>query len=410
MNSINNLRTFHFWNLPSFVRFSFKENVRNDIFNKILKSTKTIKRLTNLIQKETNKKIAYETIRDYKNGKYFIPLWFLEKIIELFFDKESHPKIEKEIIAFRGPNGGVVNNPDFPWKEDERIIRIVFRLIGDGHAGGCISGGRVPNYANNCKELIEQFIGDLNFFGKVKTRKYEFIHGEKCKSIEFPKVIGHIIKHLYNIDFRGKYARLSNEIYSLPKNIITEGIKVFGDDEGSMQGTEIHFYSANKELLQDFIRLFNMKLPEFKTITNVRLNLIKKENIKTHYIAILAKDLEKYFDLIGFHHPTKQRKLVHQLNCQKKIKNNRGSYKTKEMILKSLIKGEKTSYKISEDVLINHRTVNKHINGYSNKGEIYKGLKEMGLVKSTNKDSNGALWRVTKKGKTYKFTANSLMK
>ncbi|MEK6932619.1 MAG: hypothetical protein AABW56_02380 [Nanoarchaeota archaeon] len=392
----NNLREFHLWDLPNYIRINLEEKNRKGLFNHVLKQTKTIRNLTKLIQKETNKKISFETVRSYIIGNYYIPLWFLNKIINLFYDRDFYSKIERKIIAFRGPRGDIIYNPNFPWKEDVRIIRIVIRLIGDGHAGGGISIGRVPVYSNSCKELTEQFINDLNFFGKVKFRKYTLNEGKRCSSIEFPKVIGHILKHLYKIDFRGKYARLSNKIYSLPRNIVIEAIKVYGDDEGSMKGTEIHFYSENKELLQDFINLFKLKLPEFTRITNVRVSAIKEKKFTTYYFAILAKDLKKYFNLIGFNHPMKQRKLIHQINCQNKIKNSRYNGITKGMILKSLINNPKTSYEISEEVLINHRTVNKHINGYSDKGRYFKGLRELGLVKSISKSSEGILWGLTK--------------
>lgn len=392
----NNLREFHLWDLPNYIRINLEEKNRKGLFNHVLKQTKTIRNLTKLIQKETNKKISFETVRSYIIGNYYIPLWFLNKIINLFYDRDFYSKIERKIIAFRGPRGDIIYNPNFPWKEDVRIIRIVIRLIGDGHEGGGISIGRVPVYSNSCKELTEQFINDLNFFGKVKFRKYTLNEGKRCSSIEFPKVIGHILKHLYKIDFRGKYARLSNKIYSLPRNIVIEAIKVYGDDEGSMKGTEIHFYSENKELLQDFINLFKLKLPEFTRITNVRVSAIKEKKFTTYYFAILAKDLKKYFNLIGFNHPMKQRKLIHQINCQNKIKNSRYNGITKGMILKSLINNPKTSYEISEEVLINHRTVNKHINGYSDKGRYFKGLRELGLVKSISKSSEGILWGLTK--------------
>ncbi|MFH1332369.1 MAG: hypothetical protein ABIH63_03755 [archaeon] len=412
MNSIkineNTLRKFHIWDLPPFVRVSLREDIRNGLFNNILKHAKTAKELSKLIQKETNIKISYDTIRYYKTGKYTIPVWFLNGVNKLFFDRDYYLKIEKEVVAFRGPRGDIIYNPKFPWKEDERIVRIIFRLIGDGHAGGAVSKGRVPMYSNTCKELINQFISDLNFFGKVKVRKYQRDYGKMCMCIEFPKVIGHIVKHFYNINFMGKYARLSTEVYLLPKYLAIEGIKVFGDDEGSMKGTEIHFYSANKDLLQDFVELFNMKLPEFTTISNVRISVIKNDK-KYYYIAIRANDLKKYYTLIGFYHLLKQRKLIHQIKCKTKIKNNRWNYKTKELILKSLINKPKTSYQISEDVLVNHRTVNKHINGYSDKRRNFKGLRDLCLVKPIN-SSEGILWKITEKGKTYKFYSNSLQR
>ncbi len=404
----NNLREFHVWDLPKFIRVNFKENIRRDLFNEILKSTKTIKELTKLIRKRTNKHISCDTISRYNLGKTYIPLWFLNEIIDLFFDEDFYFKIEKKIIAFRGPRGDAIFNPKFPWKEDERIIRVVIRLIGDGHAGGQVCKGRVPVYSNSCKELTIQFISDLCFFGEVKTRRYIKKSGKNCVSIEFPKVLGYVLKHFYNIDFRGKYARLSNQIYSLPKSLVIEAIKVFCDDEGSMKGTEIHFYSANKELLQDFVKLFKVKLPEFKTATNVRICVIKDNKFISYYFAILAEDLEKYNKLIGFYHPMKQRKLIHQLNCRNKIKNNRYNYNTKILILESLMKSPKISYEIAEEVLINHRTVNKHINGYSDKDRYFKGLKELGLVRNISKLSNSILWKITNKGKTYKFQYNSL--
>ena len=392
----NNLREFHVWDLPEYIRIYLNDNDRKNLFCHILKQTKTIRNLTKLIQTKTSKKISFETVRCYITGAYYIPLWFLNKIIDLFFNDSFYFKLEKEITAFRGPRGDAIHNPNFPWREDKRVIRIVIRLIGDGHGGGEISKGRVPVYSNSCKELTKQFIYDLNFFGKVKVRRYTLDEGKRCSSIEFPKALGHILKHLYKIDFRGKYARLSDKIYSLPKDIVIEAIKVYGDDEGSMKGTEIHFYSENKNLLQDFIKLFRLKLPEFTAITNVRISSIKQGKFITYYFAVLANDLVKYFKLIGFNHPIKQRKLMHQINCQNKIKKSRYNGITKNMILESLINHPKTSYKIAEKVLINHRTVNKHINGYSDKGRYFKELKEIGLVRPFSKSSNGILWGLTK--------------
>ncbi len=407
-------KEIHVWNLPPFIRVSFNKDTRERLFKEILKKTKTIKNLAKLIQKKTNKKIHKEVLRTYKIGNYFTPLWFLNNIIELFFNKKYYFKLEKEIIAFRGPNGDAVYSPNFPWKEDERIIRIVFRLIGDGHGGGDVSKGRVPMYCNSCDELIHQFIDDLTFFGKVKTRIYKRKTKNMVKIIEFPKVIGHVLRYFYNINFMGHKVRLSGQIYSLPKKLATEGIKVFGDDEGSAKGTQINFYSANKDLLKDITKLFRKKLPEFNTITNVRLSGIKKTKsgkpAKTYYIAILSKDLEKYYNLIGFYHPIKQRKLLHQISCRDKIKNNRGDYKTKELILKSLLNGPKTSYQLSEKILVNHRTTNKHIKGYSDRGKKFKGLEELGLVECIGNSTEGILWKITEKGKTYKFFNSSLKK
>ncbi len=113
-----------------------------------------------------------------KKTRRFLPLSQFIKISQLLNDEDG---LEKNIVAIRGPGNGRVIKTKFPWKEDERIIRIVSHIIGDGYGSNFRTGG-LPYYRNTSKVLREQFKKDLKFFGNVPTNL-------NMDMLQFPKVI-----------------------------------------------------------------------------------------------------------------------------------------------------------------------------------------------------------------------------
>jgi len=400
----NKPRILHVWDLPEkLVRVKLKKEIREDLFKKLLKS-RTIKSLSKELKCKFSFKISQEPIRMYKTGDLFIPLWFLNRSLNLI--RYNKNILEKNVIEFRGLRGTSIKEPNFPWKEDERIIRTISHLIADGCGGSPVGKTGKPNYTNTNIELVKEFESDLSFFGavpyytssKIRTEK----HRKEIYRVTFPKIISYILSDTYSINFLSEKARLPSKIYKLSKPLIYQFIRAFGDDEGSVKGTQINFYSANKDLLNDIIKLIRERLNEIKTTTDIRINNIKKDGRICYYFAIKAQDLENYLKHISFTHPLKRRKLNHQLSCRKKDKNTGWNYRTKQLILNSLKEKDKISYEIAENTLINHRTVNKHINGYSDNGKYFKGLVELDLVKNISKSHKG-LFSITSKGKYFKF-------
>jgi DNA-binding HxlR family transcriptional regulator len=397
------IRIFHLTDLPKeIVRVLLPKKLTKFLINEASKIAGNRKSLTQLIRKRLGKTVQSETIRDYFNRNYFVPLWFLFEIVNLLKENKINidlGEIEKKVQAFRGPRGDAIYYPNFPWKEDERIIRILFHLMGDGHGGGDVCKGRVPVYSNTSRTLINELKRDLRFFGKVKIREYK--RRRKGKNLlidlEFPKVIGHVLKHLYNIEIIFPKTRIPKIIFQLDRNLIAHGIRAFIDDEGSVKSTEIHVYSANKPLLEGLKKLIKIKFPEFTAVTDVRLSSDKGS--KSYYFAFLAPDLTTYKELIGFSHPQKLEKLNLAINIQNRSWLKLKTGESKFLILNSLLRGPKTSYEISKEIMITQRTINKYLNGFKDKSKYYPGLIEEGLVKPIKKIKKGVLVSITEKGK-----------
>ena len=106
----------------------------------------------------------------------------------------SKGKLEENIIAIRGLGNSNIIKTKFPWKEDERMIRVLIHLIGDGYGGSEVGGNGLPFYRNYAPELLDEFQKDLNVFGEVPYNRRETL-------VQFPKVVTYILRHLYNIKF-----------------------------------------------------------------------------------------------------------------------------------------------------------------------------------------------------------------
>jgi len=268
--------------------------------------------------------------------------------------------------------------------------------MGDGHGGGVVSKGRVPAYFNTSDVLINEFKKDLQFFGKVNVREYKRIRKNNAvlTIIEFPKVIGHLIRYLYNVEIVFPKTRLSPSIFQLPKNLVSQGIRAFVDDEGSMKVSELRVYSANRKLLKDLVKLIRLKFPKkINKITPIRVS--SERGSKCYYFAFLASDLKNYNKLIGLSHPKKLSKLKLAIDIQTRNWSQRRWGETRSLILNSIIKSPKTSYDIAKEVQITQRTVNKYLNGFKDKGRFYPGLIEKGFTKPIKKVKEGVLFSIT---------------
>lgn len=106
-----------------------------------------------------------------------------------------------------------------------------------------------------------------------------------------------------------------------------------------------------------------------------------------------------YKGLIGFSHPQKLEKLNLAVNIQNRSWLKLKTGESKFLILNSLLRGPKTSYEISKEIMITQRTINKYLNGFKDKSKYYPGLIEEGLVKPIKKIKKGVLVSITEKGK-----------
>ncbi|PIP22382.1 MAG: hypothetical protein COX38_00910, partial [Candidatus Nealsonbacteria bacterium CG23_combo_of_CG06-09_8_20_14_all_39_25] len=201
------MRLFHLIDLPSDLIFIRLEDQIRGKFLETLKEVFGIYRKIGDLVNYTDTGI----VDSFRVKNRFIKLSTIIKLTNLLSKKGycefDINKIEKKVIAYRGIGTSlIIKNPKFPLKEDERIIRIFFHLLGDGYGGKY--GVAKPFYRNYAKELLDEFEEDLKVFGEVPHIKRETI-------VEIPSVIGYILGHIYKVNFESHKSFIPPVIFKL---------------------------------------------------------------------------------------------------------------------------------------------------------------------------------------------------
>ncbi|KXB03359.1 hypothetical protein AKJ48_03960 [candidate division MSBL1 archaeon SCGC-AAA261O19] len=184
-----------------------------------------------------------------------------------------------------------------PLIEDGRLARIFFHIAGDGYAGKF--GGSHPHYFNTNRAVVNEFVNDLSTFGIVNVR-----FQENRARVTFPKVIVHVLKHLYKTSFLSREIRIPQELSSVRRQVIAQGIKALADDEASVCRNRIRIHSSNKRFLEDIFDLMTQKFPslaEYVSINSTRNN--------EHYLTIRKNGMKLSSEIIGFTHTQKKKRL-----------------------------------------------------------------------------------------------------
>lgn len=363
ISSINNqkieLREFHINQFPvDKIYISLEENFHKKLFDRV--SQYKFKKFNEIF---FNNSLNWDTFKQWKHNRHFIPLCFIIKISKIF-PKFSIYKVEKHIIAYKGPSSSaIINKPNLPLKEDYRILKIVAHLIGDGSVGGGF-GSKLPDgkqhseYRNFAPELLDHFEEDLSVFGDVLATK-NYKHG----SLIIPNSIGYILGHIYKIKFDTFNSRIPEAFFDLPRELIAAFLRAFGDDEGHVCDSSIEYYSNNKELLNDILILINNTLPEIKT-SNIKVNTKAGKNIKYSFM-IYNGSQETYLNLIGFDHKQKREDLI--FNTSRKGQRNKNP---KGKILELLKSNILTAKQISRIMGIRHSSVLEHLSELKKLGKV----------------------------------------
>ena len=385
------MRKFHINQLPNdriFVLLNKK--FHKELFQKI-KNTFSFQRLNKLMEGELTRSTYKKWFYRLKGNKFnknprFIPLWFFTKISKIlpFFDIN---KIERNILAYKGPSAStIILKPRFPLNENERILRIIAHLIGDGHADGAFGtnlpkGKSSSHYANTNLDVIKSFRRDLKVFGNFKTNiKIDKVREHRIYKIGVPNLMGYILTHIYNINFNCLDSRIPKSLYKLGKRNLTNFIKAFADDEGHVFDSSIEFYSANLDLIKGLIRLIRLKFPEIK-ISSLKINDKVRNNIKYSF-SILASGLEFYAKSIGFDHKQKMKDLLFNIKRVKLDNRHNQRLDTKNRLLKELSRNNLTAKQLSRRYFLRHSYILKQLNE----------LKKEGKVEIINKDKFSNIW------------------
>jgi len=391
-------RVFHITDFPQRLSILLKKDFREKFIDLCIENTGGKRKLGEYlgIKKLHTINRWRKASCDRGNGwvtPQFMPLSRLLILQKLVSDEISIEDIEKNIEAIkaRGP-GNLIKNPNLPLVEDERIVRIIVHLIGDGFA----KSTNTQFYRNTDENLKKEFMEDLEVFGQVEAR-------EKDTFVFFPICITHILKKIYNVDFMSKSSRIPKFIFQAPESFISSAIRAFADDEGCVSDNGITLYSCNKPLLDDFKKLIKENFPTFTIVTEYSR---ERHNTVEHSFIINQKSLGDFNRLIGSSHSRKREDISFYLHKRKRNWNHRYRGKTKILILKSLLDSPKTTKKLAKELTVNLSMISNHINGYKKRGKRVAGLMEKGYINLVGKYKSERIWELTEEGRKFLIKNN----
>lgn len=388
------MRSIHLSDLPSNLVFIyFEDEFRKHFLEKAKRTFGTFEKLGEFVGYT-----ATGIMESFRVENRFTKLSTIIKLANFLY-KNGNPdfdmnKIEKKIIAYRGIGTSlIIKNPNFPLKENEKMIRILFHLLGDGY-GGKYGGGK-PFYRNYCQELLDEFEEDLRVFGRVP-----FIRRET--SVEIPSVIGYILKHIYKINFESHKSHIPQSFFTFRRELIAQGIKAFADDEANVDDCRIKIFSCNTKLLSGIKNLMfekfpGLSVPKAMSIIQSRNTRLQDKWYTGYHFSILSPGIKSYYDLIGFTHPAKSQALERIIERRSREWQRRNKNITKLLILRSIKNKHNTVKEISWEVGVTKNTVRSHFMGNKFSGVL--SLLKMGFVRNAGLNNTRAkIWVITERG------------
>lgn len=358
------IKKFHLKDFPvEKIRILFKDNRK--FLDESISYFGSLKKLADFLS------IFPQVINHWKKLNLFIPLKHIKKIVDK--RKLNWDKLEKEVVAYKGLNLSlIIQNPKLPIIESPELFAVIGHLIGDGS----VNKNGIPIYTNSNIKLIDNFQKlIISVFGNVRGKLYKSPSG--AYQFRSSKVISDLIKSFYDINFDSSKSRIPEKIKYLPQEFSIAIIKAFGDDEATVDTNHrISFYSTNKHVLLSIKDLLKKKL----MFNNV--SLFKKSKYY-FYLTIKAKDIEKYYNTIGFNHSLKMAKLSKIIEIRKNsYKVRRRKNQTKNEIL-NLLSHQNLS---TEDLTLKLRISRSNVN------IPLKELENKGLISQLNKKGQTIMW------------------
>ena len=358
-------RKFHLNDFPKDkIYISLDENFRNRFFKKLYNKIGGSTILSGFI-----KGVKDEEVRRWKVGIRDIPLWALF-ILNNFLkkDKFTIEELEKNIFAYKTKSSRkMVHNPKLPLVEDERLVRTVTHIICDGYDGG---KNHPPAYFNTESTLVDNFSKDLELFGQINITRRIRIPKEGNKplySVEFPKVISHVLRHIYKIKFGSKSSRLPKNFFFLSIKLANQIVKSFADDESHVGESFIIFVSSNRKLLNDLKKLIKLKLYFlYPFLTGIKY----LSSAKAYNFSLKRGGLTFFYKKVNFDHPEKRKILNFLINRKSTPGNKFKEGEAKNLIFEILSKGPSSSIELSQKLGIKPKNIRYHLYNLKEEGKI----------------------------------------
>jgi hypothetical protein len=297
-------KEFHIWDFPDNVYIDINQSYKRKLYQKLEEQYKNMKSISEALNYYPSS-IREFFIKDKK--KKFLPNNILKTLIKLFPDMKD--TLESNIKGYRGTNGYVIKNPKLPLIESPELYNVVMHLLGDGS---------FEYYSNTCKELRQEFRKNLRVFGNFKT--IERLLHTRVYIIKFPRIISHILEHIFNIDIV-RPNRLPKILFDAPLDCRISAIRTIFDDEGSVsirskyKRYSLSITSSSKRFINDIKNLL-------KSVEIISGKVTKSEYGKFSFyqMNVLSESHKKFINNIGFTHPEKLKKFSFILKYKQRFR------------------------------------------------------------------------------------------
>jgi len=286
---------WHVWDFPDDIWVKFTNEFRTWLYGKLKEICKTNNEIAKRL--DSNKSTIGRSLgygfRYYR--KSFTSIKLIRNIIKVFGNQLSKDflwKLERNIMEYRGLSGYSIRNPILPIRESPKFYSIVFHMIGDGNA----SPRHTAYYSNKCRELIAEFVKNLQIFGNVRTN---FVtRDDNLTYAKFPRVVMRVLSHLLKVEFV-RTNHFPNRIFTAPIECKSEAIKAFIDDEGCVS-TSFVIIQKSKNIL--------IELKSLLESLGIRSGKICNYS-GIHQLYISKYSYRRFRKLIKLTHPKKNRRL-----------------------------------------------------------------------------------------------------
>jgi hypothetical protein len=259
-----------------------------------------------------------------------------------------------------------IYNPKFPVIVTPEFTSIAVHIMCDGS----IAKNNF-SYFQKDKIGLERFVKLIqNIFGEYKVNKYK-----RCYYI--PAVFSKVItRHLEIDSYLSDRCRIPKKVMTGKKEDKIATLLTVLHDEGNVSG-RVRLLSSNKNLINDLKNIMESLNYQCTVSTFKRKGKMTKDHYSLYLNAVSLKDFfqdckELIHKLPDMHIGRKLNEIENIININNRNWKQRKKFKTKNIILNSLIESPKTAYELRKIANINLWTTYHHLQQLMKSNKVKK--------------------------------------
>lgn len=356
------MKVWHILDFPENVYIYLREGFREEFFSNMFSKCggkRPYARYIGVSQKTVKGYYEGNTCKNGIKHKQSVPFAVFKKSLALM-SESLKDRLEENIVAIKLKNKGLsINNVKLPFKESSAFYRVVAHILCDGSMSD--KGG--VYYANNRKELRDEFKKDLVTFGDMKI--YE-IKLQTTPIVYFPKVLGRTLAHLLKIRFTYP-DHLPKDIFNASYQCKAAFLRAVFDDEGTIS-TNLAVGMANRNVVKEIKELL-----ESLDIKTTSISIKKSDKYGDNYqFNVRTKYFSRFNEVIGFASLDKAKKLESAINTRVRSIRTRSKELIEGQIIKILEDKTSGTLEIANGVELTLGYLNRFLKSMELDGKIVR--------------------------------------